>query len=416
MFFGGSKGFNAFFPENIRDNPYVPPVVLTDFQLFNKPVAIGKDSPLKQAINVADQITLRYDQNVFRLRFAALSFAQPQKNRYAYKLEGFDQDWRYTDAGDHSATYTRLAPGNYTFRVKASNNAGVWNEQGASIKITVLEPWWATWWFRGVATAALLGAAFAGYRLRIRSIEKRSLELEGQIAERTAQLQAANKELESFSYSVSHDLRAPLRAIDGFSRILLEDYKNKLDDEGKDSLQRVRAATQRMGRLIDDLLRLSRLARSEIHGAPVDLSALARTVADELKSSEPGRAVEFLIEPGLVANADASLLRVVLQNLLDNAWKFTGKQSSAKIEFGRTTHEGVPVFYVRDNGIGFNMTYADKLFGAFQRLHSATEFPGTGIGLATVQRIIHRHGGHIRAESAPDHGATFYFTLPEQQP
>jgi PAS domain S-box-containing protein len=743
MFFGGSKGFNAFFPENIRDNPYVPPVVLTDFQLFNKPVAIGKNSPLKQAINVADQITLRYEQEVFRLSFAALSYAQPQKNRYAYKLEGFDQDWRYTDAGDHSATYTRLAPGNYTFRVKASNNAGVWNEQGTSIKITVIPPWWMTWWFRGAAIALLMGLAFAVYRWRVRIIHRRNLDLERQLTERkkaeetqrrlnrelraisncnqtllraedeqtllneicrivcneagyrmawvgyaehddaktvrpaawaginegylesamivwantergrgptgtairtgqavciedfmdaskaepwrekglqrgyrsnlalplkddqgevfgaltiystepnafppdevrlleelagdlafgimvlrvraarkradeallesqalyrslvdqmpagvfrkdaagryvfvnsyfclmrnispdqflgklpaelsetenpfkdqspehhdrimktgctievmeeyrradgkslffhvvkipvfnsegkiigsqgvlidvserkraeeeirklnaeleervrqrTAQLETANKELESFSYSVSHDLRTPLRSIDGFSRILLEDA-DRLNDEGKDSLRRIRAASQRMGQLIDDMLKLSRITSSNLHCKPADLSALAHNIAAELQATAPQRRVEFVIAPDLTACGDAHLLQIMLENLLGNAWKFTSRQPDARIEFGLTQQQGEPVFFVRDNGAGFEMAYANKLFGAFQRLHSTTEFPGTGIGLATVQRIVHRHGGRVWAESQVGHGATFYFSLP----
>jgi signal transduction histidine kinase len=195
---------------------------------------------------------------------------------------------------------------------------------------------------------------------------------------------------------------------------VLEDYHDKLDDAGKDSLTRIRAASQRMGQLIDDLLQLSRHTRSEMHHAPVDLSALARAVADPLQKTEPARRVEFVIEPRLVADADAGLMRVVLENLLGNAWKFTGKQAAAKIEFGRTLREGAIIFHVRDNGVGFNMGYADKLFGAFQRLHSTTDFPGTGIGLATVQRIIHRHGGRVWAESKPNQGATFYFTLPAQ--
>lgn len=246
-------------------------------------------------------------------------------------------------------------------------------------------------------------------------IRQLNAELEQRVQERTAQLTVANQELEAFSYSVSHDLRAPLRSIDGFSRILLEDCGDKLDDEGKDSLQRVRAASQRMGQLIDDLLQLSRYSRSELHRTTVNLSALARAVTDELQMQEPERRVTLVIAPGLQVSADPALMRVVLVNLLGNAWKFTGKQAAANIEFGRTTADGLPAFFVRDNGAGFDMTYADKLFGAFQRLHTTAEFPGTGIGLITVQRIIRRHGGSVWAESQVNHGATFYFTLPGNQ-
>jgi ligand-binding sensor domain-containing protein/signal transduction histidine kinase len=411
--FGGVNGFNAFDPDKLPDDPILPPVVLTDFQLFNKPVAIGKDLPLKKAIHVADQITLRYDQEVFRLRFAALNFTVPQKNRYAYKLEGFDQEWRYTDASDRSATYTKLPPGNYTFRVKASNNDGVWNEQGASIKITIIPPWWMTWWFRSAALAALLLLAFAGYWWRIRSMHKRSQKLERQVAERTAQLEAANKELESFSYSVSHDLRAPLRSIDGFSRALLEDYSDKLDADGKENLQTVRSASQRMGQLIDDILRLSQINRSEMHWTEVNLSRLTTQMAGELKQSEPGRTVEFVIAPNCMACGDAGLLGIVLENGLGNAWKYTSKKSSAKIEFGLTESAQGPAYFIRDNGCGFDMKYAHKLFGAFQRLHSTNQFPGTGIGLASVQRVIHRHGGQVWIEGILDQGTTLYFTLPK---
>ena len=227
----------------------------------------------------------------------------------------------------------------------------------------------------------------------------------------TVQLEVSNAELDAFAYSVSHDLRAPLRSIDGFSQALLEDYAAQLDDAGRDSLQRVRVATQRMATLIDDLLNLARITRSEMVIGSVDVSELARELAAELAASDPGRTVDLVIAPGLEARADRGLLRVVLQNLIGNAWKFTGKRDGARIEVGVVSTNGERAYFVRDNGAGFDMAFASKLFGAFQRLHRATEFPGTGVGLATVQRIIHRHGGRVWAESVVDRGATFYFTL-----
>ena len=229
------------------------------------------------------------------------------------------------------------------------------------------------------------------------------------------ELLSANQELEAFSYSVSHDLRAPLRGIDGFSLALLEDYADKLDEDGKDYLHRVRAATQRMGILIDDLLNLSRVTRSEMRRENTDLGAIARSVALELQKTQPERRAEFRIEEGLQAFVDSHLIKIVLENLLGNAWKFTSKRESACIEFGRAPGDGGFTYYVRDDGAGFDPTYADRLFGAFQRLHDKNEFPGTGVGLATVQRIIHRHGGRIWAESAVERGATFYFTLLEMK-
>ena len=244
-------------------------------------------------------------------------------------------------------------------------------------------------------------------------VEMRRLnaELERRVARRTAQLEAANKELEAFSYSVAHDLRAPLRAIDGFSRILLDKYPDRLDEPGKDYLQRVGAAAKRMEQLIGDLLNLSRLTRSEMRHATVDLSALAEAVAAELQQREPQRRVEFSIARGVVACGDARLLRFVLDNLLGNAWKFTGTREAARIEFGAVPSNGQTTYFVRDNGVGFDMAYVGNLFSPFQRLHAESEFPGNGIGLATVQRVVGRHGGRVWAEGAVDRGANFYFTL-----
>jgi len=234
---------------------------------------------------------------------------------------------------------------------------------------------------------------------------------EEEIQRSNRELSAANKELEAFSYSVSHDLRTPLRSIDGFSQALLEDYADKLDATAQDHLQRVRRAAQRMAALIDDMLNLSRVTRCELHSEKLDLTAMAKLILAELKEAEPSRRVEFVIESGLTAVGDPQLLRAAMENLLRNSWKYTSAHATARIEFGRSEAEERPSFFVRDDGAGFDPRYADRLFGAFQRLHTANEFPGTGVGLATVQRIIHRHGGEIWAEAAVEKGATFYFTL-----
>ena len=247
-----------------------------------------------------------------------------------------------------------------------------------------------------------------------RRVEERTHELQERndaLRRNAAELLAANAELDAFAYSVSHDLRAPLRSIDGFSQILLEDHAGALDAAGRESLQRVRAASQRMGMLIDDLLKLARVTRVEIRTEDVDLSGMAREIAAELQRATPERLVEFAIAPGLRARGDARLLRVALDNLLRNSWKYTAKQPEPRIEFQSVDANGGQAFMVRDNGAGFDMQYADKLFGVFQRLHSPAEFEGTGVGLATVRRIITRHGGRIWAEGVVDRGATFYFTL-----
>lgn len=236
------------------------------------------------------------------------------------------------------------------------------------------------------------------------------------LADRNAELEAMNKELESFSYSVSHDLRAPLRAIDGFSLALLEDYSGKLDKEGQSHLERIRAATMRMAHLIDDMLKLARIARSEIVLDRVNLSALAQEIALQLKFEDPQRKAQIQIEPNMLATGDRHLLRAMLENLLGNAWKFTSKCPVSQIEVGTKNHNSTPVFFVRDNGAGFDMRYADKLFGVFQRLHSDRDYPGTGVGLASVQRIVHKHGGRIWAESVVGSGATFCFVLQPRNP
>jgi len=236
-------------------------------------------------------------------------------------------------------------------------------------------------------------------------------QLEQKVEERTGELRRANKELEMFSYSVSHDLRAPLRHIDGFSQCLLEDYSDKLDDEGRRHLQKISAGSRQMDRLINDLLQFSRVARVELSTLPADLSELAKESAAMLRETDPDRSARFEIEDAVVVEGDKNLLKIALQNMLDNAWKYSANNPQAVIAFGRATVDGKEAFFVRDNGAGFDMAYYDKLFGVFQRLHGG-EFPGTGIGLASAKRIIVRHGGTIWAEGVVGAGATFWFTLP----
>jgi len=243
--------------------------------------------------------------------------------------------------------------------------------------------------------------------------QRHAAALERQVAERTAHLEVANKELEAFSYSVSHDLRAPLRSIDGFSQLLLDGCRDQLNDQNKDYLDRIRKATQCMGRLIDDLLNLSRVSRGDVVRQQVDLSVLADAVAADFLANQPQREVDFLISPDLKVQGDPALLQIVMQNLLGNAWKFTANCPKARIEFGSQMQDNRKVYFVRDNGVGFDMNYVGKLFSPFQRLHSDKEFPGTGIGLATVLRIIRRHGGTVWAEGKVGEGTTVYFTVSE---
>jgi light-regulated signal transduction histidine kinase (bacteriophytochrome) len=251
-------------------------------------------------------------------------------------------------------------------------------------------------------------AALVKSRNEVRSA---NAELEDRVAERTRQLEAANRELEAFAYAVSHDLRAPLRSMSGFSQILQENAPPGLDEKSRHYLQRIHDASMRMSGLIEDLLNLSRIGRSELTARPISLSQVATEAAAAVRERYPKRDVQLEVAPGLEVNADPRLLRIALENLLSNAWKYTARAAQASVSVGVQTGEHGPVYFVRDNGVGFDIKYADKLFVPFQRLHPETEFPGSGIGLVTVQRIIARHGGRIWADAKPDEGATFYFTL-----
>ena len=255
------------------------------------------------------------------------------------------------------------------------------------------------------------GDALAALIKSRNEVRSANADLERRVTERTRQLESANRELEAFAYAVSHDLRAPLRSMSGFSQILQENAPPGLDEKSRHYLQRIHDASQRMSSLIDDLLNLSRIGRSELTARPISLSQVAGEAAAAIRERHPTRDVRLEIAEGMEVNADSRLLRIALENLLSNAWKYTSRAAQAAVSVGVQAGEHGPVYFVRDNGVGFDMKYADKLFVPFQRLHPEAEFPGSGIGLVTVQRIIARHGGRVWAEAKPDEGATFYFTL-----
>ena len=286
--------------------------------------------------------------------------------------------------------------------VAVANRPGGYEEA----QIAQLQPFTTT-------CAALIDAYHNSQRRRHAEsmLRRLNLELEDHVNQRTTELQASIRELESFSYSVSHDLRSPLRGINGFSSLLLQDYGERLDEQGREYLRRICSATLRMSELIDGMIDLAQLTREPIHLAEINLSRIAESIAKELHAAEPERRVEFTAEPDVQVRGDERLLRVVLHNLLSNAWKFTARKNVAHIEFGVRQKGSSTVYFVSDDGAGFDMRYADKLFGAFQRLHGVKDFAGTGIGLATVHRIVQRHGGLVWAEGEIDKGATFFFTL-----
>jgi signal transduction histidine kinase/ligand-binding sensor domain-containing protein len=366
---------------------------------------------------IAGAKTVSQPGNLSVLWNGVVPWREPKDGRLQFSFRLDDQPWSpFTSDLGHS--FFTLPDGHHRLEVRARDQDFNVDPTPATLDFVVLPAVWRQSWF--ILLMILLGGLIIAQSIRVfleqGRLRKAHGELEIRVRQRTAELETANRELEAFSYSVSHDLRAPLRSIDGFGKVLLEDYAVRLDEEGRDHLRRVRAAAQRMDRLIEDMLNLSHVTRGELRMVPVNLSRLAQEIAGELARREPERKVRLSIAPDAVVDGDGNLLRIALENLLGNAWKFTAKRAEANVEFGVTEQAGQPVYFVRDDGAGFDMVYAGKLFGAFQRLHSATDFPGTGIGLAIVQRVINRHGGRIWAEAQVDGGASFFFTLGKQAP
>ncbi len=445
LYFATSKGVAVFDPARIRKNTRPPSVVIDE-------VVIDK-----VAHQPGDLAGLRPGRGEIEIHFSALGLSHAAQNVFKYRLRPLERNW--VDARHKRvAHYGGLRPGNYRFEVIAANADQVWNTQGAAVAFRLPPHVHQTWWFYAFAALALGGGIWAYVRWREAALQrdKRQLErvvagrtqelresneklveevnrrirkatalratedrirrlneeLETRVADRTAELQAANRELESFAYSVSHDLRAPLRGIDGWSLAIKEDYGSTLDATALAYLDRVRAESQRLGLLIDNLLNLSRTTRAELRPAGIDLTALVEDTAQRVREAHPEIRVDFACAPDLRCRGDARLLEIALFNLLDNAWKFSAKAAQPRASFGQARTPSGPAFFVRDNGAGFEQRHAAKLFGVFQRLHTEIDYPGTGIGLATVQRIVQRHGGRIWAESIPGEETTFYFQLP----
>ncbi len=416
-YFGGHHGFNQFVPSEIKTNPYIPEIVITDLNIMNQSVSIGDRINgriiLEKPIFETREIVFTHKEYIFSIEFAALHFTNPLKNRYQYMLEGFNDDWIRVRADRRFASYTTLGPGHYSFKVKAGNNDGNWNPEPRTLDITILPPFWGTWWFRTGIVLIILMTGLISHRYRIRNLENHRKTLEKEVSKRTSELKRYNEELEAFTYSVSHDLRSPLRSMDGFSQILCEDYSERLDEQGKSYLIRIQKSSHYMSHLIDNLLKLSRLTRNELTIEYFDLGLLAEQVNEEVSQSYPDQRVEFISAKNIFIHGDRTLFRILLRNLLDNAWKFTSKVDHPKIEIGTVRRQNNRTIYLKDNGIGFDNAYSEKLFEVFQRQHP--DYEGTGVGLATVKRIIRRHEGEIWAEGKIGQGAAFYFFIPTRR-
>jgi signal transduction histidine kinase/ligand-binding sensor domain-containing protein len=442
MFFGGSNGLNSFYPEDIADNPFMPPVYLTEFEIFNKPVNAGeKNSPLTTDISETKTLDLSYKDLVFTLEFAALNYVLPQKNQYAYKLEGFDKDWNFIGSR-RRATYTNLDPGTYTFRVIASNNDGVWNSKGVSIQIVVHPPFWATWWFSATMALAAAFTAYGLYRFRVKTIHAQKARLQLLVQQQTALLkqaaeeeqkarkeaveaklaiEAANKalaqknvELEQFVYVASHDLQEPLRTTASFVDLLQRQYKGNLDERADKYLTFILQSSERMKVLIRDLLEYSRIGRKKDMRAFDCNKAMQEVVADlNLAIKERGAEIRFQDLP--VIDAYPTEVKQLFQNLVANALKFRKPGVQPLITISGSQKEDAWEFVCKDNGIGIDPVHKERIFVIFQRLHTRTEYEGSGIGLANCKKIVELHGGNIWVESSPGEGAAFYFTIPHPE-
>ncbi len=379
-----------------------------------------------EQVQISDNCILPAGVMDMEIKYTAPSFINPANLEFRYKLEGYDQQW-VAPTIRRSAFYGKLPPGDYVFNVQVMNHYGQWDEKSTTLRIHINSYFYQSSWFIALCILLVITLFYLFLKYRLKQVREKELEhlvllrteeirklndeLEQKVIDRTAQLGATNAELEAFSYSVSHDLKAPVRRIEALIGALQEDYGDKLDSPAQDFLVKISESIGTMSLLIDELLKLSRIARQEIERTDVNLSSMSVKILEKLKGIYPDRNVIFNVQPDLVVDCDARLIQIALQNLLDNAWKYTGQKEFAEISITAELQDGKTVVVIHDNGVGFDMNHYNKLFTPFQRLHSDDQFTGTGIGLATVRRIIQKHGGAIWAESQPGSGTSFFFTL-----
>ena len=446
--FAGTEGVTIFNPGKVKQNLQPPKVMITGFQVFNKPVEVNsvarQEVELTQAISHTEEITLKHNQSVFTFEFTALDYAYPEKCKYAYKMEGFDESWNYVGS-QRTATYTNLDAGNYTFRVKASNKDGVWNENGASIKINITPPLWLTWWFQ-VAVALLVAGSIVGfYWFRVSIIQKQKVLLEQKVSAQTIQLvqlneeerkarieaeqarteseiarqethyandelKIKNKELVQFAYVASHDLQEPLRTIAGFVDLLHKQYQGKIDEKADKYLAFITDATTRMRTLIKDLLDFSRIG-TKVELKKVDCNIIVGNMLTDIMAAIQEAKADIQYTPLPVIIGYPTEIKLLFQNLVINAIKFRKKDVNPQIKISAQKKEGYWEFAVSDNCIGIDMQHSERIFDIFQRLHTRSEYEGSGIGLSHCKKIVELHHGKIWMKSTPGEGTIFYFTL-----
>lgn len=420
LFFGGYSGFNSFFPDSLKDNEFIPPVYITDFQIFNKPVDYnGPEAQFKTHISEAKEITLKWKQSVFSFAFAAINYNHPQKNQYEYIMQGFEKDWNKTDAMRRYVTYTNLDPGEYTFRVRASNNDGVWNNKGVSLKIIILPPAWKMWWFRLCMVTLIILIISSIIFSRFRRLKKQKLFLEESVALKTSELKELNASKDKFFSIIAHDLRNPFNTIIGFSEMLKDAIGNNDQEIIYNYASMINVSSVQTYRLLENLLDWANSQRGKIPFEPIKIN-VKDLVNEEFGVQEDmaiGKNIHLFenIPADVFVMADQNMLRTILRNLITNAIKFTHK--NGKVEVKADECKNNIELSVTDNGIGMNNGVIEKLFKIDANLSSlGTENEkGTGLGLFLCKEFVAKHGGKIWAESKEGEGSTFKFTLPVEQ-